>query len=571
MPCLRRACLAVVLGSLPALSPAQTPQVGWNGDSMRLRSASVVPSGGVFRVTLTMEDDNQNSALGSTFRRWWHCEIGNLNPAGTTLDVSVVNAGYSDVILPVWALSTDGISFGGYARCPLSAVPVVVGGSTHRFTLTTPPGVVAIRLAKYFPYPVARKDAFVQSLQGQPKVRSIRGLGSSRQGRPIQQLELTDPNVGDVGKARVWIHAGIHPSETTSYFTVEGLVAWLLSADPYAALLLHDAIIDIVPMANPDGVYLGNYRTNANSANLEDEWAAPYQSAEPEVAALRTAIEGCMGTPAQPGANPLRVLLNLHSSHNISYPFLYLHTANPNWNAATSNSGVIPAVNAVEAQWIAQFRARSAFVGRGTTQSSTAGAPTRPFVESMMHDRWSALPQWTAAPNFLPVVMAITFEGTYGLGPDGVNWNTEADYRLCGAQLGRALVDHLGLQFSASLAPFGSSCGTVVLAGSLAPAATGHLATLTVAGAPANALGWLLLGTQQTSLPLPAPWTCSLLVSPDASAPLPIGPFGLAQVLLPVPPLPGLHAWLQVLTADPSVLPLPAVQSSNGLDLRNNF
>lgn len=556
---------------LASLLPAQTPQVRWNGENMRLRSASVTPSGSAFTVNLTMEDDNQNSALGSTFRRWWHCEIGNLNAAGTTLNVSVTNAGYSDVILPVWALSTDGVNFGSYARCLLSAVPTVVGTTTHRFTLVTPPGVVAIRLAKYFPYTVTRKDAFVQSLGSDPRVRSASAIGFSRQGRPITRLEITDPNVADAGKARVWIHAGIHPAETTSYFTVEGLVQWLLSNDPYAALLRHDAILDIVPMANPDGVFLGNYRTNAASADLEAEWAAPYNTPEPEVAALRTAIEGAMGTVASPGSNPLGVVLNLHSSHNITYPFHFQHTANASWNPTSNNSGVIPAVNAAEGAWIAQFRARSPFAALGTTQSSSAGAPSRPYVESMMHDRWSALPQWTGAPNFLPVVMAITFEGTYGRGPDQVTWNTEADYQLCGAQMGRALVDYLGLSLSATLQSYGSPCGTAQLVGSLQAQGLGHVANLQVVGAPGLAFGWLVVGFQPAQVPLPTPWTCNLLARPDAGFVFGINAFGMGQASLPLPALPGLQAFVQVLCADFASPPGPAITTTNGLDLHNNY
>ena len=310
----------------------------------------------------------------------------------------------------MWALSADGVTFGSYGRVPTSALPVLQGGSTHRFTLVTPPSVPAIRLAKYFPYSVTRKDAWLATLAGHPRVRSIVSLGNSQQGRPIHKIQLTDSSVPDAQKQRVWIHAGIHPSETTSYFTVEGFVTWLLSGNPYAEVLLDHALIELVPMANPDGVFLGNYRVNANSVNLENEWASPYTSTQPEIVALRTAIEGYMGTVASPGSNPIRVLLNMHSSHNVNYPFHFQHVSNPNWNATTNNTGVIPVVNLVEGQWIVRFKARSPFVNLGTTQSSSL--TSRPFVESMCHDRWTAQNGWLNAPGLQSPVMAITFEGT---------------------------------------------------------------------------------------------------------------------------------------------------------------
>lgn len=552
---------------------AQTPVVTWSGETMHLRSGTVTPAGGTtFNVALTMEDDNNNASLGSAFRRWWHCQIGSLNPAGTTLVVTVGNAGYTDTILPVWALSTDGgASFAPYTRCPTSAVPTQPTASSHRFTITTPAGVNAIRLAKYFPYPVTRKDAWLQGLASHPHVRSITTIGQSLQNRPIQMVELTDQSVPDTGKDRVWIHAGVHPSETTSYFTVEGLVAWLGSGDPYAETLLDHTILDIVPMSNPDGVALGNYRTTANSVNLENEWGAPYNSTQPEIVAMRTQIESFMGTPAAPGANPIVVVFNLHSSHGVSYPFHFQHTANANWNPTSNNSGVLPIVNQIEGDWIADFRAFSPFAALGATQSSTAGAPSRPFVESMMHDRWSAVAQWTGAPAFQEPVMAITFEGTYGFGPTAGVWNTEADYRQCGAEMGRALAEYRGLGLTASVTSHGSPCHVLSLAASLTAVAGGHQASLGFGGAPPNSVGIFAFGFQPALVQLPAPWqACAVRNSADASLFVPVSGFGTGLGSLFLPNWPGLAIHAQVVALD-FAQPGVFVDTSNGLELGNDF
>ena len=237
-----------------------------------------------------------------------------------------------------------------------------------------PAGVTDIRLAKYFPYTVSQKDAWQASIAGHPRVRSVKFLGSSRQGRPIEMIEITDSSVPDSSKHRVWIHAAVHPSETTSYFTVEGLVGFLLSGSPASELLLDHLIVDVVPMTNPDGVFLGNYRTNSRSVNLENQWTAPYNSTEREIVALRTQIEALMGTPASPGNNPIEVLLNLHSSHNVAFPFHFEHVANASFNLVSNRTGVIPSVNAKEKKWIAAFVNQSPLVARGSTMSSTLGA-----------------------------------------------------------------------------------------------------------------------------------------------------------------------------------------------------
>ena len=59
---------------------------------------------------------------------------------------------------------------------------------------------------------------------------------------------------------------------------------------------------------------------------------------------------------------------------------------------------MLPIVNQVEGQWIGNFETRSPFVAIGSTASSSLGS--RPFVESMCHDRWTSVSGWLNAPNF---------------------------------------------------------------------------------------------------------------------------------------------------------------------------
>ena len=557
---------AVALFAAAALA-AQVPLVSASGENMRLASWSITPSaGGGWALTLQMDDDNGDASLPTSFRRWWHCQVANLAP-GTPLSFRVTNAGYSDVILPVWSLSSDGVTFGPYTRMPSSAAPTVQSGTQHLFSVTVPPGVVAMRVAKFFPYTVARKDALLASVAGDPRVRSVVSLGSSQQGRPIEKVEWTDSTMPDAGKQRVWIHAGVHPAETTSHLMVEGLFDWLRSGELEAEILLDNALIEVVPMANPDGVYLGNYRTNANSANLEAQWSAPYNSSQPEVVALRTAIEGYMGTAQNPASHPIRVLLNLHSTHNVTYPFHFRHVSNPGWTAGCTSCGVLPVVHQAESEWIADFAARSPLVALGATANSTLGS--RPYVESMCHDRWTAAPGWLGAPNFEAPVMAITFEGTYARGPNGFSWSTEADYLQCGREMGLALFDHLGLGISASVTSYGGACQSVNMTGTLAlQPDLSHLLLLVISGGPPNGVAVLAVGGSAVQVPFPAPWSaCTLLSQPDVTAVLPLSLFGTAIGQVTVPPVPGLVGYLQAITLSPG----PGLDASNGLRVQNDF
>lgn len=571
VPLFRPLLRALGLMLLSAASAcAQAPVVTSSAETMRLQSASVATgtAAATYTVTLTVDNDNGNSALPTSFRRWWHCQVGNLDPAGTSLQVRVANAGYTDIILPVWSLSTDGTNFGPYVRCPVSAVPVYTS-SQHRFTLVTPPGVRAIRLAKFFPYSVTRKDAWLQSLANHPRRVATEVLGNSAQGRPIHMLTFTDASVPDAAKKRVWIHAGVHPSETPAYFAVEGLVSWLGSGTPLAEALMDATILHIVPMPNPDGVFVGNYRTTSTSVNLEEQWSAPYASTVPEIVAMRTRIEQYMGTVASPASNPISVLLNLHSTHNVAFPFHFRHVANANWQPGTTSSGVIPAVHDAEQRWIDALDAASPFNALGTTQNSTLGS--RPYVESMMHDRWTAVPGWLTAPNNEDPVMAITWEGTYGRGPDGTTWCTEQDHRDVGTGMGLALAQYHGVSLGSVAESYGASCGPSVMAGTIRANGASRFVDVLVGGAPASALGWLAIGFTQQNLPLPAPFgPCPLLTDVAGTTSLGFSPVGTATASLLVPPIPGLSANLQAIAADFST-PVAALGTSNGVRVRNTF
>ena len=60
---------------------------------------------------------------------------------------------------------------------------------------------------------------------------------------------------------------------------MQGLISFLLSSHPEAALLRREVTWVIMPMLNPDGVFLGNYRSGHSLASSKclcqvQSWAA---------------------------------------------------------------------------------------------------------------------------------------------------------------------------------------------------------------------------------------------------------------------------------------------------------
>ena len=72
-------------------------------------------------------------------------------------------------------------------------------------------------------------------------------------------------------KEAIIIMARTHPGQTVSSFSVESFVERVLSLDE----LLRYFDIYIIPMVNPDGVYLGNHRACVLGQDLNRNFHKP--------------------------------------------------------------------------------------------------------------------------------------------------------------------------------------------------------------------------------------------------------------------------------------------------------
>lgn len=104
-----RLCALLAFVAFAPILGAQ-PTVRFDRENMRLRSATVTAQGSAFNLLLAMGNDNgtADGVLPSSYRRWWHCEVGGLRTSGETLNITIDRAGYTDVILPVWRSAPTG-------------------------------------------------------------------------------------------------------------------------------------------------------------------------------------------------------------------------------------------------------------------------------------------------------------------------------------------------------------------------------------------------------------------------------------------------------------------------------
>jgi hypothetical protein len=118
--------------------------------------------------------------------------------------------------------------------------------------MTVAPGETEIHWHPDYTY--TQGEQFVESLRGNPLVR-VEKLGQSDDGRNLWLLRISDDSPRP--KKPALMYARCHAYESAGSYSMEGMVGWLLSGEPYAVRAVREYEFYVIPMINPDGVYRG--------------------------------------------------------------------------------------------------------------------------------------------------------------------------------------------------------------------------------------------------------------------------------------------------------------------------
>lgn len=110
------------------------------------------------------------------------------------------------------------------------------------------------------PYTYTQGEDFVESLRGNPLVK-MEKLGPSDDGRNMWLLRISDDSPRK--KKPALMYARCHAYESAGSYTMEGMVRWLLSGEPYALRAVREYEFYVIPMINPDGVFRGMAKFSA--------------------------------------------------------------------------------------------------------------------------------------------------------------------------------------------------------------------------------------------------------------------------------------------------------------------
>ncbi|XP_055899497.1 cytosolic carboxypeptidase 2-like isoform X33 [Biomphalaria glabrata] len=84
-------------------------------------------------------------------------------------------------------------------------------------------------------------------------------------------------------KKAVVVTSRVHPGESNSSWMLKGFLDFVTSSSPDAKLLRDSFIFKVVPMLNPDGVIVGNYRCSLTGRDLNRNYKTALKDAYPSV------------------------------------------------------------------------------------------------------------------------------------------------------------------------------------------------------------------------------------------------------------------------------------------------
>ena len=117
-------------------------------------------------------------------------------------------------------------------------------------------------------------------------------LGKSLSLVDIPLVTVTDFEVPESQKLYIVAIGRVHPSETVGSWVMEGFLRFICSKHYLAKKLRTQFVFKVVPMTNPDGVIIGNSRTNLSGKDLNRAYSEPDPQLQPEVVLVKKLVEG---------------------------------------------------------------------------------------------------------------------------------------------------------------------------------------------------------------------------------------------------------------------------------------
>jgi len=177
-----------------------------------------------------------------------------------------------------------------------------------------------VQIATFFPFSYQKMHDYVDQVKSsQWATETV--LGSSYQGRDIDLLMITNTAIPVENKIIIYIIGRQHAAEVSSSHMLKGMIDFLISDNIYAEGFRNNYAWYIVPMVNPDGIYIGNSRATSEGNDANRDWG---NNDTEEINIVRANIE------AMNNSYGIDMFIDWHSQMNDDrwYNFIYSPTGN---------------------------------------------------------------------------------------------------------------------------------------------------------------------------------------------------------------------------------------------------
>ena len=186
---------------------------------------------------------------------------------------------------------------------------------TLKFTVEFPHSLDRVYLAHCYPFTYTDLQLFLAGLESEARTRRRcrrRLLCRTLAGNRCELLTITgnesipDSCASDVScgeeeapqnqqhhqtKPCIVLSARVHPGETNASWMMQGCLEYLVGDSPGARRLRSQYVFKVVPMLNPDGVVVGNYRTGLAGCDLNRKWKKPSKTLQPTIYHMKQMME----------------------------------------------------------------------------------------------------------------------------------------------------------------------------------------------------------------------------------------------------------------------------------------
>ena len=151
--------------------------------------------------------------------------------------------------------------------------------------------------AHCYPYTYSDLQDYIQTMlnnREKSKFCKHRVLCRTIAGNFVPLLTITSPSLtphDNKAKHGVVVTARIHPGETNGSWMMKGLLDFLTGPSDDAKILRDLFVFKIVPMLNPDGVIVGNYRCSLSGRDLNRNYCSKLKDSYPTIWHTRTMVK----------------------------------------------------------------------------------------------------------------------------------------------------------------------------------------------------------------------------------------------------------------------------------------